>query len=121
MLPQKLWTRGQSFAATFKVWSAASRPQNLDEGQRPRSVAGQARDGAWQRFAGRRSDDATSKAQDMMYEASERTTSHCRIALARKALGISPLCADAYEVITGPESRRCCSASDPARTSRRVC
>jgi hypothetical protein len=72
-------------------------------------------------IAGRRGDDATAKAQDVMYEASERTTSHCRIALARKALGISPLCADAYEVITGPESRRCCSANDPARKSRRVC
>jgi class 3 adenylate cyclase len=53
--------------------------------------------------------------------ASLQTTSHCRIALARKALGISPLCANAYEVITGPESWRCCSANDPARTSIRVC
>ena len=30
-----------------------------------------------------------------MYEAWERTTSRSRIALARKALDISPLCADA--------------------------
>jgi hypothetical protein len=35
------------------------------------------------------------KAQDAMYEAWERTTSRSRIALARKALDISPLCADA--------------------------
>jgi hypothetical protein len=46
-------------------------------------------------ITGRRGDDATAKAQDVMYEAWERTTSRSRIALARKALGISPLCADA--------------------------
>ena len=34
-----------------------------------------------------------------MYEAWERTTSRSRIALARKALGISPLCADAYVLL----------------------
>jgi hypothetical protein len=53
-------------------------------------------------IAGHRGDDATAKAQDVMYEACERTTSRSRIALARKALCIPPLCADAYEVITGP-------------------
>ena len=50
-------------------------------------------------IAGRRGDDATAKAQDVMYEAWERTTSRSRIALARKALGISPLCADAYVLL----------------------
>jgi hypothetical protein len=34
-----------------------------------------------------------------MYEAWERTTSRSRIALARKALGISPLCADAFVLL----------------------
>jgi tetratricopeptide (TPR) repeat protein len=34
-----------------------------------------------------------------MYEAWERTTSRSQIALARKALGISPLCADAYVLL----------------------
>jgi hypothetical protein len=47
-------------------------------------------------IAGHRGDDATAKAQDVMYEAWERTTSRSRIVLAHKALGISPLCADAY-------------------------
>jgi len=47
----------------------------------------------------RRGDDATAKAQDVMYEAWERTTPRSRIALARKALGISPLCADAYVLL----------------------
>ena len=51
------------------------------------------------KIAGRRGDDATAKAQDVMYEAWERTTSRSRIALARKALGISPLCADAYVLL----------------------
>src|ERR1700719_252462 len=50
-------------------------------------------------IAGRRGDDATAKAQDVMYEAWERTTPRSRIALARKALGISPLCADAYVLL----------------------
>jgi hypothetical protein len=68
-------------------------------------------------IAGRRGDDATAKAQDVVYEAWERAPSRSRIALARKALGISPLCADAYAKITGPERRRCWSANDPARTT----
>ena len=50
-------------------------------------------------FSGRRGDDATAKAQDVMYDAWERTTSRSRIALAHKALGISPLCADAYVLL----------------------
>jgi hypothetical protein len=35
-------------------------------------------------IAGRRGDDATAKAQDVMYEAWERTTPRSRIALAQK-------------------------------------
>src|SRR3954447_25915101 len=50
-------------------------------------------------ITGRRGDDATAKAQDVMHEAWERTTSRSRIALAHKALGISPLCADAYVLL----------------------
>jgi len=50
-------------------------------------------------IAGHRGDDATAKAQDVMYEAWDRTTSRSRIALARKALGISPLCADAFVLL----------------------
>jgi hypothetical protein len=50
-------------------------------------------------IAGHRGGDATAKAQDVMYEAWERNTSRSRIALARKALGISPLCADAYVLL----------------------
>ena len=50
-------------------------------------------------IAGGRDDDALSKAQDVMYDAWERTTSRSRIALARKALAISPLCADAYNLL----------------------
>jgi tetratricopeptide (TPR) repeat protein len=48
--------------------------------------------------------DATAKAQDVMYQAWERTTSRSWIALACKALGISPLCADAY-VLLAEEAR----------------
>ena len=50
-------------------------------------------------ITGGRDDDALSKAQELMYDAWERTTSRSRIALARKALTISPLCADAYNLL----------------------
>lgn len=59
-------------------------------------------------IAGRRCNDAIAKAQDVMYDAWERTASRSRVALARKALGISPLCADAYNLLAeeaGPRSR----------------
>jgi len=50
-------------------------------------------------IAGRRGDDATAKAQDVMYRAWEQNNSRSRIALACKALDISPLCADAYVLL----------------------
>ena len=62
-------------------------------------------------IAGHRGDEATAKAQDVMYEAWERTTSRSRTALARKALGISPLCADAY-VLLAEEARSLEEARD---------
>ena len=62
-------------------------------------------------LSGHRGDDATAKAQDVMYDAWERTTSRSRIALAHKALGISPLCADAY-VLLGEEARSIKEARD---------
>ena len=63
-------------------------------------------------IAGRRGDDATAKAQDVMYEAWERTTPRSRIALARKALGISPLCADAYVLLAEEAARSIEEAED---------
>lgn len=57
-------------------------------------------------------DDPTSKAQDVMYEAWERTTSRARIALARKALTISPLCADAYVLLAEEAARSVEEARD---------
>jgi tetratricopeptide (TPR) repeat protein len=62
-------------------------------------------------LSGLRGDDATAKAQDVMYDALERTTSRSRIALAHKALGISPLCADAY-VLLAEEARSIKEARD---------
>ncbi len=43
--------------------------------------------------------DALARAQNVIYDAWERTTFRSRVALARKALGISPLCADAYNLL----------------------
>jgi tetratricopeptide (TPR) repeat protein len=50
-------------------------------------------------LAGGGRDDAIARAQDVMYDAWDKTTSRSRVALARKALGISPLCADAYNLL----------------------
>src|SRR3954453_6410197 len=58
------------------------------------------------------SDDPTAKAQDVMYDAWEQTTSRSRIALARKALGISPLCADAYVLLAEEAARSIEEARD---------
>jgi hypothetical protein len=61
---------------------------------------------------GRGGDDPTEKAQGVMYEAWEQTTSRSRIALARKALGISPLCADAYVLLAEEAARSVEEARD---------
>ena len=50
-------------------------------------------------IAGRPAGDATAKAQEVMYQAWKKATPRSRIALAHKALGISPLCADAYVLL----------------------
>ena len=58
-------------------------------------------------IGGRSRDDAIAKAQDVMYEAWDRTTSRSRIALAHKALAISPLCADAYNLLAEEAATHC--------------
>jgi hypothetical protein len=50
-------------------------------------------------ISGRSRNDAIAKAQDVMYDAWECTNSRSRSALVRKALCISPLCADAYNLL----------------------
>jgi tetratricopeptide (TPR) repeat protein len=50
-------------------------------------------------IAGRGRHDALERAQEVMYDAWNKTTSRARVTLARKALGISPLCADAYNLL----------------------
>jgi tetratricopeptide (TPR) repeat protein len=63
-------------------------------------------------ISGRRGVDAAAKAQDVMYEAWEQAASPSRIALARKALGISPLCADAYVLLAEEAARSVEEARD---------
>src|SRR3954469_9732173 len=63
-------------------------------------------------ITGRGGDTATAKAQDVMYDAWEQTASRSRIALARKALGISPLCADAYVLLAEEAARSIEEARD---------
>ncbi|WP_292648173.1 tetratricopeptide repeat protein [Mesorhizobium sp.] len=55
-------------------------------------------------FGGRGS-NPTHAAQEIMYEAWEATSRSKRIALARKALKISPLCTDAYVLLAEEEAR----------------
>ena len=61
-------------------------------------------------ISGNGDDDALSKAQEVVYDAWEQTTSRSRTARARKALTISTLCADAYNLLAGeaktPEETR---------------
>jgi tetratricopeptide (TPR) repeat protein len=54
---------------------------------------------------GRRANDATARAQEVMYDAWDQTTAPARIALARKALKISPLCADAYVLLAKEDAK----------------
>jgi tetratricopeptide (TPR) repeat protein len=50
-------------------------------------------------FGGGAEDDAVSKAQDIMCDAWDADSKARRMALARKALEVSPLCADAYVLL----------------------
>ncbi len=46
-----------------------------------------------------RADDASAKAQEFVYAAWEEASPRKRVALARKALSVSPLCADALNIL----------------------
>jgi len=56
-------------------------------------------------FGGRHESDPVEAAQNIMYDAWEATTRSKRIALARKALEVSPFCADAYVLLAEEEAR----------------
>ena len=56
-------------------------------------------------IGGRRANDATGRAQEVMYEAWDQTNPRARVALAHKALTISPLCADAYVLLAEEEPK----------------
>jgi tetratricopeptide (TPR) repeat protein len=56
-------------------------------------------------IGGRGANDATAKAQEVMYDAWDQTSPRARVALAHKALTISPLCADAYVLLAEEEAK----------------
>ena len=56
-------------------------------------------------IGGRQANDATAKAQQVMYDAWDQTDPRARVALAHKALSISPLCADAYVLLAEEAAR----------------
>jgi tetratricopeptide (TPR) repeat protein len=63
-----------------------------------------AMEGFMSAIVGRRANDATAEAQEVMYDAWDQTSRRARVALAHKALAISPLCADAYVLLAEEES-----------------
>jgi tetratricopeptide (TPR) repeat protein len=56
-------------------------------------------------IGGRQTEDAMAAAQDLMYSAWDQSSKRARIDLARKALAISPLCADAYVLLAEEEAK----------------
>lgn len=56
-------------------------------------------------FGGGKADDAVTRAQDMMYDAWDAAPMAQRVALAKRALRISPLCADAYVLLAQEVAR----------------
>jgi tetratricopeptide (TPR) repeat protein len=54
---------------------------------------------------GRETGDATAAAQNLMYSAWDQSSKRSRIDLARKALAISPLCADAYVLLAEEDAK----------------
>ncbi len=64
-----------------------------------------AMEGRMSAIGGRRAEDAIAEAQQLMYDAWERTSRPVRVALAHKALAMSPLCADAYVLLAEEEAK----------------
>ena len=56
-------------------------------------------EGIWKDFGAKLDDDALGKAQDLVYDAWEVPDGRSRYVLARQALNISPLCADAWLIL----------------------
>lgn len=56
-------------------------------------------------LAGRQDGGALGAAQELMYDAWDAPTKRARVALARKALRLSPLCADAYVLLAEETAR----------------
>ena len=69
-----------------------------------------AMEGFMSTIGGRRAEDATAKAQEVMYDAWKQTSRNARVALAHKALAISPLCADAYVLLAEEEAKSAAEA-----------
>lgn len=64
-----------------------------------------AMEGFMSAIGGRQANDATAKAQQVMYDAWNETSLSKRVGLAHKALAISPLCADAYVLLAEQEAQ----------------
>ena len=69
-----------------------------------------AMEGVMSAIGGCRAEDVTAEAQDVMYDAWEQTNRRARVALAHKALAISPLCADAYVLLAEEDAKSAAEA-----------
>src|SRR5258705_12191651 len=65
-----------------------------------------AMEGILSAIGGRQANNATAKAQQVMYDAWDQTNPRKRVSLAHKALSLSPLCADAY-VLLAEQAAHC--------------
>ena len=63
-------------------------------------------------LGGRLAGSAMDKAQDIMFDAWDQTDRRARIALANKAIEISPLCADAYVLLAEEKAKSTLEALD---------
>ena len=91
--------------AGLETTSQKGRAQDAANSRPGRTIAGSTHYGKLlASIAGGARDETIAKAQDIMYDAWEQTNARSRIALARKALGVSPLCADAYNLLADEAS-----------------
>lgn len=89
-----------------KRWRKKSNPQaSTDTSKFPTLPDRRAMEGFMSAIGGRQANDATAKAQQVMYDAWNETNLSKRVALAHKALAISPLCADAYVLLAEQEAQ----------------
>jgi tetratricopeptide (TPR) repeat protein len=86
-------------------WKKSNPQTSTDTSKFPTLPDRRAMEGFMSAIGGRQANDAAAKAQQVMYDAWNETNLRKRVVLARKALAISPLCADAYVLLAEQEAQ----------------